>query len=168
MQVASRGTFTQNFMEGSYVGMRPGCQTDVCYIYISLSCKEFYQIKGSIWAFYYDILIILIIYSLQTAQTIGFIGDGYVELPSHDLGRSGDLSFSFRTRQEDALLVLAKGTAPQVADTVCVTLCFLISYYYALCGLVFWPLEPNHVFSKSNHFRTVNIIESIDAWVFFS
>ena len=79
--------------------------------------------------FYYVVLIVLIIHSLQVAQTIGFIGDGYVELPSLDLGRSGDLSFSFRTRQEDALLVLAKGTAPQVDDTVCVTLCFLISYY---------------------------------------
>ena len=76
---------------------------------------------------FYAVLIIVIIYSLQTAQTIGFIGDGYVELPSLDLGRSGDLSFSFCTRQEDALLVLAKGTAPQVADTVCVTLSFIIS-----------------------------------------
>ena len=98
--------------------------------------KNSTELKGVFEPFYYAISIILIIYSLQNAQTIGFIGDGYVELPSHDLGRSGDLSFSFRTRQEDALLVLAKGTAPQVADTVCVTLCFLISYYFALCGLV--------------------------------
>ncbi len=66
-------------------------------------------------------LLNIVLFSHQTAQTIGFNGEGFVELPSEDLGRNGDLSFSFRTRQEEALLVLAQGTAPQVPSTVCVT-----------------------------------------------
>ena len=55
-----------------------------------------------------------------------------MELPSQELGRNGDLSFSFRTHQDEALLVLAKGTAPQVPATVCVTLLFFITQLLVL------------------------------------
>ena len=72
---------------------------------------------------------IVILYSIALFQdegTVGFAGSGFIEIPSQDLGVNGDISFSFRSKQEEALLLLAKGTAPQVAQTVCVRFSFLI------------------------------------------
>ncbi len=62
----------------------------------------------------------------QDEGTVGFAGSGFIEIPSQDLGVNGDVSFSFRSKQEEALLLLAKGTVPQVAQTVCVRFSFLI------------------------------------------
>ena len=45
---------------------------------------------------------------------IGLEGLGYLELPSPDLPHEGDISFSFRTLQPDALLMLAIGKDEEV------------------------------------------------------
>jgi len=44
------------------------------------------------------------------AAVLGFLEPGYIEIGSPNLTRDGSIGFSFQTEQNDALLLLAKGS----------------------------------------------------------
>lgn len=47
-------------------------------------------------------------------DVVGFEGDGYMEFPSSNMADSAGISLTFRTQQPNTLLLLARGTKPQV------------------------------------------------------
>ena len=109
IQVSSRGTYTQNLNNGLFVGMELGCKAQVCdcsfletflaskcLLISCISCDRYLECH------------------LQVLNEVGLGGGGFLELPPEDLLSEAGLSISFRTFQNDALLLIAMATNSQV------------------------------------------------------
>lgn len=53
---------------------------------------------------------------MKVHREVGLAGEGYLEIPAEDLMSEAGLSFTFRTTQSDALLLIATANDSQVIN----------------------------------------------------
>ena len=98
----------------------------------------------------------------QKSRVVGLPGSVLIQLASSDLPKEAGITFSFRTQQEDALILLAIGSTPDVSlkkimSTDIHWYSYIYIYIYIYIKYVIWCLDnrPKNWQRWCDGFRTI-------------